>query len=96
MNLFSEGEVYTKNINQVVKSLASDKRWPDNVFISESNLHLTSRFCVVVLGSTPIFKMVSEPLQDPLSHMLSSFRYRVIHHLCPRTKPNCAGRDDVC
>ncbi|KEH15820.1 hypothetical protein MTR_0519s0010 [Medicago truncatula] len=34
--------------------------------------------------------MVSEPLQDPLGHLLSGFRYRVTHHLCPRTKPNSA------
>ncbi|KEH18841.1 hypothetical protein MTR_8g028900 [Medicago truncatula] len=37
--------------------------------------------------------MVSEPLQDPLGHLLSGFRYRVTHHLCPRTKPNSAGRE---
>jgi len=41
-------------------------------------------------------KMVSEPLQDPLGHLLSGFRYRVTHHLCPRTKPNSAGREGVC
>ncbi|AES94805.1 hypothetical protein MTR_5g018530 [Medicago truncatula] len=37
--------------------------------------------------------MVSKPLQDPLSHLLSGFRFRTTHHLCPRTKPNSAGRD---
>jgi len=42
-------------------------------------------FYGVVLGPTTIFKMVSELLQDPLGHMLSGFRYRVTHHLCPRT-----------
>jgi len=40
-----------------------------------------------VLGPTTIPKMISEPLQDPLGHLLSSFRYRVTHHLCPQTKP---------
>jgi len=37
-----------------------------------------------------IFKMVSEPLQDQLGHLLplSGFCYQVTHHLCPRTKPN--------
>ena len=40
----------------VVKSLLSDRRWSDNVFISEGNFHLTSRFCGV-LGSTIISKM---------------------------------------
>jgi len=40
--------------------------------------------------------MVSEPLQDPLGHLLSGFRYRATHHLCPRTKPNSAGREGVC
>nr|ABN05858.1 Dynamin central region; Dynamin GTPase effector [Medicago truncatula] len=37
--------------------------------------------------------MVSEPLQDPLGHLLLGFRYRTTHHLCPRTKPNSAGRE---
>ncbi|AES67333.1 hypothetical protein MTR_2g089460 [Medicago truncatula] len=32
--------------------------------------------------------MVSEPLQDPLGHLLSGFCYRATHCLCPRTKPN--------
>ncbi|RHN71430.1 hypothetical protein MtrunA17_Chr2g0276791 [Medicago truncatula] len=50
------------------------------------------RFCGVVLGPTTIFKMVSEPLQDPLGHLLSAFRYRATHQLCPRIKPNSAGR----
>jgi len=57
------------------------------------NLHLTRRFCGVVLGLTTISKMVSEPLQDPLGHLLSGFRYRATHHLCPRTKPNSVGRE---
>jgi len=33
----------------------------DIVFISEGNHRLISRFCGVVLGSTTISKMVSEP-----------------------------------
>ncbi|AES81825.1 hypothetical protein MTR_7g101000 [Medicago truncatula] len=28
-----------------------------------------------------------------LGHLLSGFRYRTTHHLCPRTKPNSAGRE---
>jgi len=80
----------------IVKSPTSDRRWPDNVFISGGNSHLTSRLCGVVLGSTMISKMVSEPLQDPLDHLLSGFRYRVTHHLCPRTKPNSDGCEGVC
>ncbi|AES90843.1 hypothetical protein MTR_4g098770 [Medicago truncatula] len=32
--------------------------------------------------------MVSEPLQYPLGHLPSGFRYRTTHHLCPQTKPN--------
>ncbi|AES67477.1 hypothetical protein MTR_2g094140 [Medicago truncatula] len=39
--------------------------------------------------------MVSEPLQDPLGHLLSDFSYRTTHYLCPRTKPNSAGREGV-
>jgi len=39
-----------------VKSLTSDRTWPDNVFISGGNPHLTSRFCGVVLGPTTISK----------------------------------------
>ncbi|AES74177.1 hypothetical protein MTR_3g116670 [Medicago truncatula] len=61
-----------------VKSPISDRTWPDNVFISGGNPHLTSRFCGVVLGPTTISKMVSEPLQDPLSHLLSGFRYFIM------------------
>jgi len=79
-----------------VKSPTSDRWWPDNVFISGGNPHLTSRFCVVVLGPTTISKMVSKPLQDPLGHLLSGFRYQATHHLCPRTKPNSASREGVC
>jgi hypothetical protein len=52
--------------------------------------------CGVVLGLTTISKMVSEPPQDPLGHLLSGFCYRTTHHLCPWTKPNCAGREGVC
>jgi len=66
------------------------------MFISEDNPHLTSRFCGVMLGSTTIFNMVSEPLQDPLGHLLSGFHYRNTHHLCPRTKPNSNDREGVC
>jgi len=40
--------------------------------------------------------MVSEPLQDPLGHLLSGFRYWATHHLCPRTKPNSVGREGEC
>jgi len=40
-----------------------------------------------------ISKMVLEPLQDPLDHLQSGFRYQATHHLCPRTKPNSAGRE---
>ena len=76
-----------------VKSLTLDRTWHDNVFISGGNLHLTSRFCGVVLGSTTISKVVSEPLQDPLGHLLSGFCYRDTHHLCPRTKLNSVGRE---
>ncbi|AES97725.1 hypothetical protein MTR_5g059000 [Medicago truncatula] len=43
------------------ESPTSNKTWPDNVFISGGNTHLTSRFCGVVLDPTTIFKMVSEP-----------------------------------
>jgi len=51
-------------------------------------------FCKDELG--PNFNMVSEPLQDPLGHPLSGFHYRATHHLCPRTKPNSAGREGLC
>jgi len=37
--------------------------------------------------------MVSEPLQDPLGHRLSSFPYQTTDRLCPRTKPNSASRE---
>ncbi|AES74750.1 hypothetical protein MTR_6g012710 [Medicago truncatula] len=50
-------------LNTLLKSHTSDKIWPHNVF------------CRVVLGLTMISNMVSEPLQDPLDHLLSSFRY---------------------
>jgi len=68
----------------------------DNVFISGGNPHLKSQFCGVVLGPTMISKMVSELLQDPLSHMLSGFCHQATHHLCPRTKPNSASHEGVC
>ncbi|AES81474.1 hypothetical protein MTR_7g093150 [Medicago truncatula] len=42
-----------------------------------------------------ISKMVSEPLQDPLGHVLSDFRYWTTHYLCSRIKFNSAGRE-VC
>ena len=71
----------------VVKSLTSDMNWLDNVFISGSNHHLIRWFCEVVLGPTTISKMVLEPLQDLLGHLLSGFCYRATHHLCSRTKP---------
>jgi len=77
------------------KSPTSDMTWPDNVFISGGNPHLTSQFCGVVLGPTTISKMVSEPLQDPLGHLLSGFCYRATHHLCSRTKPNNASREMI-
>lgn len=44
-----------------VKSFTSDMRWPDIMFITEGNPHLTIRFCGFVLGPTTIFKMVSKP-----------------------------------
>lgn len=44
-----------------------------------------------MLGPTTIPKMVSEPFQDSMGHLLSDFRYRATHHLCPRTKPNSTG-----
>jgi len=83
-------------IHNIVKSSTSDRWWPDNVFISGGDPYLTSRFCGVVLGPTTISKMVSESLQDPLGHLLSGFRYRATHRLCPRTKPNSVDREGVC
>jgi len=76
-----------------VKSLTSDMRWSNNVFICGRNPHHTSRFCGVVLGLTTFSKMVLEHLQDPLDHLLSGFLYQATHHLCPQTKPNNVGRD---
>ncbi|KEH27083.1 hypothetical protein MTR_6g486155 [Medicago truncatula] len=35
--------------------------------------------------------MVLEHLQYPSGHLLSDFRYRATHHLCPQIKPNNAG-----
>jgi len=40
----------------VLKSLTSDKRWSDNVFMSGDIPYLTSQFCEVVLGPTAIYK----------------------------------------
>ncbi|KEH21678.1 hypothetical protein MtrunA17_Chr7g0219451 [Medicago truncatula] len=57
----------------------------DNVFIRCSNPHLTSRFYGVVLDPTTISKIVSEPFQDPLGHLLSDFRYQTTNQLCPQT-----------
>ncbi|AES77398.1 hypothetical protein MtrunA17_Chr7g0217151 [Medicago truncatula] len=37
--------------------------------------------------------MVSEPLRNPLGHLLSGFRYWTTYRLCPRTKRNSAGRE---
>ena len=48
----------------IVKSPTSVRSWPDNLFISGGNPHLTSRFCGVELGPTMISNMVSEPLHD--------------------------------
>jgi len=56
-----------------VKSLTSDRRWSDHVFISGDNLHLTCRFYGVVLGITTIFKMISEPLQDSMRNQIFSW-----------------------
>ncbi|AES76280.2 hypothetical protein MTR_6g074890 [Medicago truncatula] len=41
-----------------VKIPTSVRSWPDNLFISGGNPHLTSRFCGVVLGPTTISNMV--------------------------------------
>jgi len=43
-----------------VKSLKSDRRWLDYVFISGGNPHLTSRFCKIMLGQTTISKNNSD------------------------------------
>jgi len=40
------------------------------------NLCIISWFCRVELGSTTISKMMSNPLQDPLGHLLSVFAIR--------------------
>ncbi|AET04968.1 hypothetical protein MTR_8g097110 [Medicago truncatula] len=63
-----------------VKSPTSVRSWPDNLFISGGNPHLIGRFCGVVLGSTTISNMVSEPLHDSLGRLLPGFRYRATHH----------------
>jgi hypothetical protein len=46
-----------------VKSLTSNVKWYKHRFISRDNLHHTSRFHKVELGTTPNFKIVSKPLQ---------------------------------
>ncbi|KEH25714.1 hypothetical protein MTR_6g033730 [Medicago truncatula] len=63
-------------VGYISGDLTSGRRWPDNMFISGGNSHFTSRFCAVVLGPITISKMVLEPLQDTLGHLLSGFRYR--------------------
>jgi len=68
---YPQTNCHRKIVDEIVKRPTSDRTWPDNVFISGGNPHLTSRFCGVVLDPTTISKMVSEPLQDPLGHLLS-------------------------
>jgi len=48
------------------------------VFISGGNLHLTNRFCEVVLGPTTIFKTVSEP--SPRSVRPPAFKFPLSGH----------------
>ncbi|KEH28896.1 hypothetical protein MTR_4g016070 [Medicago truncatula] len=40
-----------------------------------------------------ISKMISEPLQAPLGHLLLGFCYRATHHLCSRIKPKKIGHE---
>jgi len=42
---------FQMSCSECVKSLTSKKKWSDNVFISESNLHLTNQFYEIVLDS---------------------------------------------
>ena len=37
-------------VRECLKSFTSDRRWSDNVFISEGNFHLISLFCKDELG----------------------------------------------
>jgi len=57
-----------------VKCPTSDRRWPDNVFISEGNPHLKSRFCGVVLGPITISKLVLD------GSVLALFSILGFHH----------------
>jgi len=45
-----------------VRSLTSDRRWHDNVFISGVNPHLTIWFCGVMLGPITISKILNKKL----------------------------------
>jgi len=54
------------------------QRWSDNVFISGGNPHLTNRCYGVVLGSTTIFKMVSE--SSPRFDRPSTIRFPLSGH----------------
>jgi hypothetical protein len=67
-----------KRVIVSVKSPTSDKRWFDNLFISGGNPHLTSRFCGVMLGSTTISKIVSEP--PPKSVRTLAIRFSLSGH----------------
>lgn len=58
----------------VVKSLTLDRRWFNNVFISET-IHLTNRFCEVILGSTTIVRIVYQ--------LLVKFYQTSVIYLCP-------------
>jgi len=60
-----------------VKSPTPVRSWPDNLFISEGNLHLTSQFCGVVLSPTTIYNMVLEPLHDSLDHPSFMFTLQI-------------------
>ncbi|RHN56484.1 hypothetical protein MtrunA17_Chr5g0429981 [Medicago truncatula] len=42
------------SVRGCVKSPTSVRSWPDNLFISGGNPHLTNRFCGIVLGLTTI------------------------------------------
>ena len=65
VDLMVKLNVSKREFENMVKSPTSDRTLPDNVFISGGNHRITSRFCGVVLGPTTIFKMLSQPLQDP-------------------------------
>ena len=49
-----------KNLDFMLKSITSDKRRLEHVFISGGNHHLTSRICGFVLGPTTSSNMVLE------------------------------------